>query len=192
MAKGAQKRKGTPKKKTATNKAPPAAQRNNESSTSSSSTSPDTSRGSTPGRRQSPDTSRGSTPGRRELQSPARPATGSGRVRPSQTQPKKRRARPGVRALQEIRKYQKSSALLFRKLPFARVVKEIGQKILPQEMDRLYWQATAIMCLQEASEAYIVHLFEDAYLCTLHAKRVTLMPSDIWLAERIGGRPKRH
>ena len=49
------------------------------------------------------------------------------------------------------------------------------------------WQASALLAMQEAAEAYLVHLFEDANLCTIHAKRVTIMPRDIQLARRIRG-----
>ena len=51
----------------------------------------------------------------------------------------------------------------------------------------LRWQSTAILALQEATEAFLVHLFEDANLCAVHAKRVTIMPKDIHLARRIRG-----
>ncbi|OWF51491.1 histone H3.3-like [Mizuhopecten yessoensis] len=95
------------------------------------------------------------------------------------------RYRPGTRALMEIRRYQKSTDLLLRKLPFSRVVREIVQNKHPGL--QLRWEATAIMALQEASEAYLVHLFEDANLCAIHAKRVTVMPKDIWLARKIRG-----
>ncbi|EAX00672.1 histone H3-like centromeric protein A isoform X2 [Gorilla gorilla gorilla] len=61
--------------------------------------------------------------------------------------------------LKEIRKLQKSTHLLIRKLPFSRL----------------------------AAEAFLVHLFEDAYLLTLHAGRVTLFPKDVQLARRIRG-----
>jgi len=43
------------------------------------------------------------------------------------------------------------------------------------------------LCSQEASEAYLVGLFEDTNLCAIHAKRVTIMPKDIQLARRIRG-----
>jgi len=43
------------------------------------------------------------------------------------------------------------------------------------------------VCEQEASEAYLVALFEDTNLCAIHAKRVTIMPKDIQLARRIRG-----
>ncbi|KAJ8299906.1 hypothetical protein KUTeg_021425 [Tegillarca granosa] len=97
----------------------------------------------------------------------------------------RRRHRPGVTALREIRKFQKTTNLLLRKLPFARVVREIALEIT--QGDPLYWKTTAIMALQEAAEAYLIHLFEDANLCAIHAKRVTIMPKDIWLARKIRG-----
>ena len=92
--------------------------------------------------------------------------------------------RPGERALREIRQYQKSSDLLLRKLPFARLVREI-QSNMSSELFR--WQATALLALQEAAEAHLVGLFEDCNLCALHAKRVTIMPKDMQLARRIRG-----
>lgn len=49
------------------------------------------------------------------------------------------------------------------------------------------WQAAALQALQEACESYLTHLFEDANLCALHAKRVTIMVRDIQLARRVRG-----
>ena len=40
---------------------------------------------------------------------------------------KPHRFRPGTVALREIRRYQKSTELLIRKLPFQRLVREIAQ-----------------------------------------------------------------
>ncbi|GMF19828.1 unnamed protein product [Phytophthora fragariaefolia] len=96
---------------------------------------------------------------------------------------KPHRYRPGTVALREIRKYQKSTELLIRKLPFQRLVREIAQDYKTD----LRFQTTAILALQEASEAYLVALFEDTNLCAIHAKRVTIMPKDIQLARRIRG-----
>ena len=87
------------------------------------------------------------------------------------------------RALREIRRYQKSTELLIRKLPFQRLVREIAQDFKTD----LRFQSSAVMALQEASEAYLVGLFEDTNLCAIHAKRVTIMPKDIQLARRIRG-----
>ncbi len=96
---------------------------------------------------------------------------------------KPHRFRPGTVALREIRKYQKSTELLIRKLPFQRLVKEVAQDFKAD----LRFQSHAIMALQEASEAYLASLFEDANLCAIHAKRVTVMVKDIHLARRIRG-----
>jgi len=93
------------------------------------------------------------------------------------------RYRPGTVALREIRKYQKSTELLIRKLPFQRLVREIAQDFKTD----LRFQSSAVMALQEAAEAYLVGLFEDTNLCAIHAKRVTIMPKDIQLARRIRG-----
>ena len=96
----------------------------------------------------------------------------------------RRRFRPGERALREIRQYQSSTSLLLRRLPFARLVREI-QFGMTREPYR--WQGTAILALQEASEAHLVALFEDSNLCAIHGKRVTIMPKDMQLARRIRG-----
>ena len=96
---------------------------------------------------------------------------------------KPHRFRPGVVALREIRKYQKNTELLIRKLPFQRLVREIASDFKTD----LRFQSQAILALQEASEAYLVGLFEDTNLCAIHAKRVTIMPKDIQLARRIRG-----
>ncbi|KAM7341159.1 uncharacterized protein ACRADG_012344 [Cochliomyia hominivorax] len=99
---------------------------------------------------------------------------------------KPHRYRPGTVALREIRRYQKSTELLIRKLPFQRLVREIAQDFKTD----LRFQSSAVMALQEASEAYLVGLFEDTNLCAIHAKRVTIMPKDIQLARRIRGERK--
>ncbi|KAG6975194.1 hypothetical protein JG688_00002634 [Phytophthora aleatoria] len=82
-----------------------------------------------------------------------------------------------------IRRYQKSTELLIRKLPFQRLVREIAQDFKTD----LRFQGSAVLALQEAAEAYLVGLFEDTNLCAIHAKRVTIMPKDIQLARRIRG-----
>ena len=96
---------------------------------------------------------------------------------------KPHRFRPGTVALREIRKYQKSTELLIRKLPFQRLVREVAVDFKTD----LRFQSHAIQALQEASEAYLVKLFEDSNLCAIHAKRVTIFPKDIQLARRIRG-----
>lgn len=93
------------------------------------------------------------------------------------------RYRPGTVAIREIRNYQKTTHLLLRKLPFQRLVRELAQEF----KNDLRFQGTAILALQEASEAYLVALFEDTNLCAIHAKRITIMPKDIQLARRVRG-----
>ena len=104
-------------------------------------------------------------------------------VKQSEGEKKKRKFHPGTVALQEIRKFLKTTGFLIRKLPFARWVREIAQ----QQGGDLHFQALALLILQEAAEAYVVNVFEDANLCAIHAKRVTLMPKDIQLTQRIWG-----
>ncbi|XP_015515372.1 histone H3.3-like type 1 isoform X1 [Neodiprion virginianus] len=97
------------------------------------------------------------------------------------------RAKSGTKALQEIRFLQKTTKLLIPKLPFARLVREIMLDLFPRlEINRI--QAKALEALQEASEMYLVQFFEDAILLSLHAKRVTLFPTDMRLVRRLRGR----
>ena len=96
---------------------------------------------------------------------------------------KPRRFRPGVVALREIRRYQKTTDLLIRRLPFQRLVKDISQDYKTD----IRFQASAVCAIQHAAEAYLVGLFEDTNLCAIHAKRITIMPKDIMLARRIRG-----
>ena len=93
------------------------------------------------------------------------------------------RYRPGTVALREIRKYQKSTDLLLRKMPFQRLVREIAQDYRSD----LRFQAKAVLALQDASEAYLTGLFEDTNLLAIHSKRVTIFPKDMKLARRIRG-----
>ena len=98
-------------------------------------------------------------------------------------QVKPHRYRAGTAALQDIRHFQKTTVLLIWKLPFQRLVREIAQDFKTD----LWFQSAAILCLQEVAEAYLVRLFDNANLCAIHAKRVTIMPKDILLARRIRG-----
>merc|ERR1712010_234384 len=90
------------------------------------------------------------------------------------------RFKPGTVSLREIRRFQKSTELLIRKLPFQRLVREIANDFKTD----LRFQSSAVLALQEAAEAYMVGLFEDTNLCAIHAKRVTIMPKDMQLARR--------
>lgn len=96
------------------------------------------------------------------------------------------RCKPGLRALKEIRAYQRSCHLLIRKASFARLVRSVLVENHHRGSEFL-WQKAAIECLQEATEAYVVSFLSDAYLCSLHAKRVTLMPRDFNLIKKLRG-----
>jgi histone H3 len=96
---------------------------------------------------------------------------------------KQHRYRPGTVALREIRRYQKSTELLLRRMPFQRLVREIAQDFRSE----IRFQAKAILALQEAAESYLTGLFADTNLCALHAKRCTIFPKDLQLARRIRG-----
>ena len=98
---------------------------------------------------------------------------------------KPRRHRPGVNALREIRKYQKSTETLIRKLPFQKIVRDICTRVSPTTDYR--FQTTALLALQESTEMHIVKLFDDTNLCAMHGKRVTVMAKDMKLAQRIRG-----
>ena len=93
------------------------------------------------------------------------------------------RYRPGSLALQEVHYYQERSNLLIWKLPFTWLVREIAQRFKQD----VRFRSASIMALQEACEAYLVRLFEDTNLCTIHAECVMIMPKDIQLARCIRG-----
>ena len=120
-----------------------------------------------------------------QVQKNAQKAINTGKRIPGSTGGLKRpmRYRPGTVALRKIRRYQKTTELLIRKLPFNHLVWEIAQDFKTD----LHFQSTAIIALQEAAEAYLVGLFEDTNLCAIHAKLVTIMPKDIQLARLICG-----
>ena len=96
----------------------------------------------------------------------------------------KPRLSPGEGALREIRRLQKTTDLLIPRAVFHRLVREITQDLGP-ERDGIRYQVAALMALQEATEHYMTSLFEDAYLCTIHAKRVTLFTKDMDLCRKL-------
>ena len=96
---------------------------------------------------------------------------------------KQRKIQRGMQALKEIQNYQKGVVLLIQRLPFQRLVGEIVQK----RREGLRLQSMAVLAFQEAGEAFLVGLLEQANLCTIHVKQVTIMPKDIQLAQRIRG-----
>jgi histone H3 len=115
-------------------------------------------------------TGNGKSPSRSRLRNP------HGRIR------KPRRFRPGTVALRQIKRYQKSTELLIRKLPFQRLVREVVCTMFNSEYR---FQSTALLALQEAAEAYLVRMFEGVNDIAIHGRRVTIMPKDILLWKRL-------
>mmetsp|Transcript_128427 Transcript_128427/g.222653 ORF Transcript_128427/g.222653 Transcript_128427/m.222653 type:complete len:146 (-) Transcript_128427:63-500(-) len=141
------------------------------------------------GRNRDPPTPRASRPverdadRRREARPQARPEA-EPEVRAPQ---RKHRYRAGMRALKEIRQYQKSTDRLVRRTPFQRLVREIVENLGDRTTKEIRFQSQALECLQEGTEAFLVSLFEDTNLCAIHGKRVTIMPKDMQLARRLRG-----
>ncbi|KAH7723501.1 histone H3 [Aphelenchoides avenae] len=96
---------------------------------------------------------------------------------------RKRHYKNGALALKEIKKFQASTNLLIPRKSFIRLVRQVAEERAPG----IRWQEPALLALQEAAEAYLTYLFEDANLAALHAHRVTIMPRDIALVRRIRG-----
>lgn len=88
--------------------------------------------------------------------------------------------KPGIKALREVRQYQGTTELLIRKIGFQRLVREMSKKLGP-----FRFEVQALLALQEAAEGYLTGLFEDAGLCALHGRRVTIMTRDLTLSKRI-------
>ncbi|KAI9189949.1 hypothetical protein H9P43_001382 [Blastocladiella emersonii ATCC 22665] len=100
------------------------------------------------------------------------------------------RANPGQKALIQIRDLQRSTNLLIPRRPFQSLIRETMQEALHALRGTgvdFRIQATALEALQEASEAFLTSLFEDANHCAIHAKRVTVFPKDMQLARRLAG-----
>jgi len=116
------------------------------------------------------------------LAAAAQTARGGCHGRPQGGVKKPHRYRPGTVALREIRRFQKTTELLIRMAPFQHLVHEITQNLFPHK--DLRFQSLAVLALHEASEAYMIGMFEDTNLAALHAKRVTIMSRDILQARR--------
>lgn len=115
---------------------------------------------------------------------PVAPVSSNNSSRQQQQQQQHRRKGPAPKktqtaALKEIAKLQRTTNSVIPKLPFARLIREILMEYSHRE---LRITPESLMCLQESAEIFAVQLMEDAYRCTLHRDRVTLMPKDMKLA----------
>lgn len=132
-------------------------------------------------------TARKSTTGkapRKQLKTKAGRKTSESRPAPTMSAGKKkinRYHKPGVMALKEIYRYQKSTDLLIKKMPFRRVIRELAREINPE----LRFRSVALQTIQECAENFLVKLCEDSKLVAIHAKRVTMMAKDLLLILKI-------
>ncbi|MCD7470478.1 centromeric histone H3 [Datura stramonium] len=110
------------------------------------------------------------------------PATSTQKPKP------KRRYRPGTVALREIRHFQKTWDLVIPAAPFIRLVREISHFFAPEVTQG----KLSFNCYSGGCRRFFLHLFEDAMLCAIHAKRVTLMkkilswPDDLEEKDNLG------
>jgi histone H3 len=91
---------------------------------------------------------------------------------------------PGMVALKEIHKFQKTTNLLIRKAPFQHLVCKLALKFGKSD---LQMQSTAVLALQESAEYFIIDVFSKANLCAIHGKHVTIRVKDLVLACCIQG-----
>lgn len=96
---------------------------------------------------------------------------------------KPHRFRPGTVALREIRRYQKSTDMLIRKLPFQRLVREIAFEF----KEDVRFTVGSLTAMQDAAEAHLVKRFGDTNLTAIHARRITIMPKDMRLVAELCG-----
>ena len=107
------------------------------------------------------------------------------------SRPRARRYRPGTLALREIRRYQKSTELLIRKLPFQRLIREISQEVcLEKGISNVKYQSTAILALQEAAEDFLVRMFSQVNDIAICGKLVTIQHKHVQLWKRLFGYDK--
>ena len=124
------------------------------------------------------------SPQRKKVKSKSRHKQHGGGAVPDIDSPRKRRCRPGTKALREIRKYQQSTDLLLQKLPFSRVVKEVASRYAPD----LRFQGSALQALQVAIEAHMVSLFEDSLSGTLSIHTLSLDSNTLSISDIVSYR----
>lgn len=99
---------------------------------------------------------------------------------------RKHRKRPGTKALQEIRRYQKGTECLIPKQAIKRCIQEVAQNVcLDKNLDQVSFTKNAMEALQTASEDYLIELADYSMRFALHSKRKTLMMPDLKLATQL-------
>lgn len=129
----------------------------------------------------------------RTKQDARKPSSGQGKPTPAKL-PRPPASKGGVQKRHKYRygtvslnsdlgRYEHSTAPLIPALPFQRVIKEVVSEFKSD----FRIQSSAMMAVQQASEVYMVRVFEGSQLCAFHDKRVTVMPKDILLTMRLRG-----
>lgn len=94
-----------------------------------------------------------------------------------------------MNAIRKMRPSSSENQLSIRKLPFQRLVKHhiksLRKNHSHENLAQLRVTKEALQVMQIVTEMKIVRMLEDAYLCTLHGKRVTLMNRDIQLLKKL-------
>ena len=85
----------------------------------------------------------------------------------SKVQPRERRFAEHSSVLREIKRFMKQPTAAIPRLPFQRLVRRIAERngIL------FRWKASALFCLQEAAEGWMIEFFLDNYVLAAHAHR---------------------
>lgn len=104
---------------------------------------------------------------------------------PPPKQRKPRRFHPGTVALREIRRLQKTTYRLTPRSTFRRQLFDILSKLDVDEAPQMRISSLAVTALQDALEAYLIGILEDAHMMALHSRRVTVMQKDIDIAVKI-------
>ena len=103
---------------------------------------------------------------------------------------KHRRYKPGTRSLMEIWWYQKRVGFLCSRQCFSKLIREVC--VVDLKLKEFRWQAAALEAIQEAAEHYLITMFDDANMCCIHRKRVTIEPKDIKLVRHIRNEDSRY
>ena len=82
-------------------------------------------------------------------------------------------------------KSETNNRLEIPKKAFSSLVQDVTETMFPQQGFK--FSLRGISALHVASEDYLIGLFEDSFLCALHAKRITLMKKDMTLARKLRG-----
>ncbi|MCO5551245.1 hypothetical protein L7F22_004744 [Adiantum nelumboides] len=92
-----------------------------------------------------------------------------------------RRFSQKVSVLREIRASQKSTELCVPKLPLQRLIREISDNW----QLGYRWKSSAMLCIQEVAEDFLIEIFNDMCVLAAHSKRTTVMMSNINTLKRV-------